>query len=87
MSKYYYVDRRPIYDQCFLYQEEEIKMATQLQGKIMPIDVTVPAMEVRTPTADEKKFQAYITLRRQWRRAKLQGIREKKARDAAEAAK
>jgi len=59
--------------------EEEIKMATQLQGKIMPIDVTVPAMEVRTPTADEKKFQAYITLRRQWRRAKLQGIREKKA--------
>lgn len=62
-------------------------MATQLQGTIMPIDTAVPAMEVRAPTADEKKFQAYITLRRQWRKAKLQGMREKKAREAAEAAK
>ena len=53
----------------------------------MTIDKNAPAMEVRAPTADEKKFQAYITLRRQWRRAKLQGIREKKAREAAEAAK
>ena len=62
-------------------------MATQLKGTVMPIDKTTPAMEVRAPTADEKKFQAYVTLRRQWRRAKLQGIREKKAREAAEAAK
>lgn len=69
-------------------QPEEVKMAQQLMSKtIMPIDKTVPAMEVRTVTEDEKKFQAYITLRRQWRRAKLQGMREKKAREAAEAAK
>ena len=62
-------------------------MAQQLKGAVMPIDKTVPAMEVRAVTEDEKKFQAYITLRRQWRRAKLQGMREKKAREAAEAAK
>ena len=62
-------------------------MATQLKGAVMPIDKTAPAMEVRAVTEDEKKFQAFITLRRQWRRAKLQGIREKKAREAAEAAK
>jgi len=64
-----------------------MKMAQQLTGTVMPMDKTVPPMEVRAVTEDEKKFQAYITLRRQWRRAKLQGIREKKAREAEEAAK
>ena len=78
---------RLAYILLYYLQEEEIKMATQLKGTVMPIDKTAPAMEVRAPTADEKKFQAYVTLRRQWRRAKLQGIREKKAREAAEAAK
>jgi len=28
-------------------------------GTVMPIDKTVPPMEVRAPTEDEKKFQAY----------------------------
>lgn len=62
-------------------------MAQQLKGTVMPIDATEPPMEVRAVTEDEKKFEAFITLRRQRKRAKLHGIREKKAREAAEAAK
>ena len=62
-------------------------MARQHRGEMLPISYKKPAMEVRAVTEDEKKFEAFITLRRQWKRAKLQGIRDKKARGAAEAAK
>lgn len=64
-----------------------MKMATQYLGPIMPIVRTVPPMEVRAPTEEEKKFKAYVTLRTAWRDAKNKGYREKKAREAAEAAK
>ncbi|GFT23851.1 60S ribosomal protein L13 [Nephila pilipes] len=64
---------------------EEIKMATQLQGVVMPIKRHVKHVEKpRKPTEEEKKFQAYATLRNARSEARLWGMRQKKAKEAAE---
>ena len=63
--------------------EEEMKMATQLTGPVMPI-VSVPRKEkARAVTADDKKFSAFIALRTARANKRLAGKRAKKATDAA----
>lgn len=44
--------------------EEERKVATQLQGPVLPIVRAAPEIEFRKITEEEKSFNAYHTLRR-----------------------
>ena len=62
-------------------------MATQLTGELMPIQQFEKKEKARKITEDEKNFQAFNVLRKARSNAKLQGLREKKAREAAEANK
>ncbi|EDW57827.1 60S ribosomal protein L13 [Drosophila novamexicana] len=63
---------------------EECKLATQLQGPIMPLKKEQPVVEFREVTKDEKKFKAFATLRKARTDARLVGIRAKRAKEAAE---
>ena len=65
--------------------EEEIKMAQQLKGPLMPICQVVHKEKSRVPTEEEKEFSAYkaVTVAREDKR--MWGIRAKKAREEAEA--
>ena len=48
-------------------QEEELKLATQLKGKLMPLPSRRTGklrVTSRAITEDDKKFQAFNTLRR-----------------------
>lgn len=68
--------------------EEEIKMAQQLTGTIFPIvknNKSLKSEKSRVPSEQEKKFQAFHSLRRARANKRLVGIREKKAKEAAEA--
>lgn len=65
--------------------EEERKVATQLKGQVMPVRHQAPAKaKARVVTEEEKKFSAYITLRKARADARLVGIRAKRVKDAAE---
>lgn len=44
--------------------EEERKVATQFKGPVLPIKKDVPEIEYRQITEEEKKFNAFHTLRR-----------------------
>nr|WGJ63370.1 ribosomal protein L13a [Anastatus japonicus] len=65
---------------------EECKVASQVKGEIMPQGLhQAPAKaKARLITEDEKKFNAYITLRKARADARLVGIRAKRVKDAAE---
>lgn len=63
---------------------EEIKMATQLQGVVMPIASQIRREKARVPTEEEKSFNAFVTLRVARADARLWGKRQKKAKEAAE---
>ncbi|KAF8782845.1 60S ribosomal protein L13-like [Argiope bruennichi] len=63
---------------------EEIKMATQLKGVVMPVRKHVRIEKARKPTEEERKFQAFITLRTERANARYWGLRQKKAKEAAE---
>lgn len=64
--------------------EEECKVATQLLGEVLPIRQPSIRTKARIPTEDEKKFEAYITLRKARADARLVGIRAKRIKEAAE---
>nr|XP_022341970.1 60S ribosomal protein L13-like [Crassostrea virginica] len=64
--------------------EEEIKMATQLSGQVMPIRKVYRPEKARKITDEEKKFSAFTALRQARAAKRLQGYREKKAREKAE---
>ncbi|KAJ8916741.1 hypothetical protein NQ315_013947 [Exocentrus adspersus] len=64
--------------------EEERKVATQLTSEVLPIRQPPIRTKARVPTEDEKKFNAYITLRKARADARLVGIRAKRIKDAAE---
>ncbi|XP_066141775.1 large ribosomal subunit protein eL13 [Euwallacea fornicatus] len=64
--------------------EEERKVATQLTGEVLPIKQPAIRSKARIPTEDEKKYTAYVTLRKARADARLVGIRAKRAKDAAE---
>ena len=66
-------------------QEEEIKMATQLTGPLMPI-ISVPRKEkARAITDAERKYSAFVALRQARAHARLAGRRAKKAKEAEDA--
>lgn len=64
---------------------EELKMAQQVSGIIFPIvknKKSLKSEKARVPTDEEKKFNAYHSLRRARANARLVGIREKKEKEA-----
>ncbi|GFS65037.1 60S ribosomal protein L13, partial [Trichonephila inaurata madagascariensis] len=63
---------------------EEIKMATQLKGVILPIKHEVPLEETRKVTDEEKAFKAFKTVRKARVHARTWGIKQKKAKEEAE---
>ena len=63
---------------------EEIKMASQLTGALMPIKQVVSREKARPITAAEKKFNAFVALHKARVNKKLKGYREKKARENAD---
>merc|ERR1712127_805062 len=66
---------------------EEIKMAKQLAGTLIPIKDTFRPQKPRVPTEMERKHNAFIALRQARVNKKLAGSREKKRREAEEANK
>lgn len=64
--------------------EEERKVATQLLGEVLPIRQPSIRTKARVPTEEEKKFEAYVTIRKARADARLVGIRAKRVKDAAE---
>ncbi|TRZ00935.1 hypothetical protein DNTS_016314 [Danionella cerebrum] len=64
--------------------EEELKMATQLTGPVMPIRNVYKKERARPITEEEKKFNAFSSLRMARANARLFGIRAKRAKEAAE---
>ncbi|CAI5645499.1 unnamed protein product [Oreochromis niloticus] len=63
---------------------EEIKMATQLTGPVMPIRTVHKKEKARVISEDEKNFKAFASLRMARANARLFGIRAKRAKEAAE---
>jgi len=63
---------------------EELKLATQLRGVIMPVKQTVKKDKARAITDADKKFEAYRLIRRTRIDKQLKGIREKKAKEQAD---
>ncbi|NXU73369.1 RL13 protein, partial [Oreotrochilus melanogaster] len=63
---------------------EELKMATQLTGPIMPIKNVFKREKARAISEDEKNFKAFASLRMARANARLFGIRAKRAKEAAE---
>ncbi|CAH1176056.1 unnamed protein product [Phaedon cochleariae] len=64
--------------------EDERKVATQLTGEVLPIRQPSIRTRARVPTEEEKKFEAYVTLRKARADKRLVGIRAKRVKDAAE---
>ncbi|XP_067905365.1 large ribosomal subunit protein eL13 [Heterodontus francisci] len=63
---------------------EEIKVATQLTGPVMPIKNIYKRERARVISEDEKNFKAFASLRMARANARLFGIRAKRAKEAAE---
>ena len=63
---------------------EEIKMAKQLKGVVMPISQMSRPEKARKITAEEKKFSVFTALRQARAGSRLVGYREKKAKQKAE---
>uniref|UniRef100_H3B4N0 Large ribosomal subunit protein eL13 n=1 Tax=Latimeria chalumnae TaxID=7897 RepID=H3B4N0_LATCH len=62
---------------------EEIKMATQLVGPVMPIRNTYKKEQARVISEDEKNFKAFASLHMARANARLFGIHAKRAKEAA----
>jgi len=61
--------------------EEELKVATQLKGIIMPIHIVPKREKVRAITPEERKFSAFVALRQARTHKRLAGQRAKKAKE------
>lgn len=66
---------------------EELQTAAQLKGAIMPITKAIVALEKIAITDALRNDKAYDTLRLERMNARLRGLREKRAADAAAAEK
>ncbi|VDN06691.1 unnamed protein product [Thelazia callipaeda] len=66
------------------FQADELKLATQLRGPILPIKRVSCHEKARAITEQERNFGVYCHLRRLRADKRLKGSRDKKARDAAE---
>jgi hypothetical protein len=68
-----------------VFQAEELKLATQIRGTVMPdLHVRPRREKARAVTEEESKFDAYRHVRRARADKRQRGVREKKAREAAE---
>jgi len=63
---------------------EEVKLAAQVKGPLMPIRQPSRKEKARVPTEEEKNFGAFTAQRKARIDAKLVGIRAKRAKEAAE---
>ncbi|XP_056381948.1 60S ribosomal protein L13 [Hyla sarda] len=63
---------------------EELKVATQLKGTIMPVRNVYKKEKPRVITEEERNFKAFASLRMARANARLFGIRAKRAKEAAE---
>nr|AIU94834.1 60S ribosomal protein [Phragmatopoma lapidosa]AIU94836.1 60S ribosomal protein [Phragmatopoma lapidosa] len=61
--------------------EEEIKMATQLQGTVMPVSRVVKSEKARKITDEERKGSAFVALRQARAHKRLFGSRQKRAKE------
>lgn len=59
-------------------------MAAQLKGPVLPITQPAKKEKARVPTEEEKKFEAFSAIRKARADARLVGIRQKRAKEAAE---
>ena len=64
--------------------EEQLKMAKQFSGDVMPITQAYRSDKARKITDEDRKFSAFTALRQARANKKLAGYREKKAREKAE---
>ena len=62
----------------------EMEVATQLRGPVMPIKQAHSDTTARVITEEEKKQSAFQTMRMYRANQKLVGVREKRAKEAAE---
>ena len=65
-------------------QEEEMKMATQLSGPLMPVRSKPRKEKARAITDAERKYSAFVALRQARAHARLAGRRAKRAKEAEE---
>ena len=65
-------------------QAEELKVAAQLRGDILPLSHTITFEEPRQISEAERKVEIFRLLRKERADKKYRGKREKRARDAAE---
>ena len=68
----------------FILQEEQIKTASQLKTPFMVIRQSNRHEKARAITAEMKKYSPFIAQRRARANVRLQGVREKKKREAEE---
>ncbi len=66
---------------------EELKLATQLKTEVLPIRQSSRRVKSRKITDEDRKFNAFTTLRTVRADNNLWGVREKKAKEKAEAEK
>ena len=66
---------------------EEVKLATQLKSDVLPIRQVVKRSKARKITEQEAKFSSFAMLRKVRADKNLWGVREKKAKEKAEAEK
>lgn len=66
---------------------EELKLATQLKSEVLPIRQLTRKEKARAITDQERKFSSFAMLRKVRADARMWGIREKKAKEKAEAEK
>jgi large subunit ribosomal protein L13e len=71
----------------YVLQAEELKLATQSKKEILPIRQKTRKEKARAITDKERKFGAHAMLRKVRADANMWGIREKKAKEKAEAEK
>merc|ERR1711937_154907 len=62
--------------------EEELKMAQQLAGKVMPVTQVTKPEKARAITDEDRKYSAFTALRVARANKRLEGYRQKKIREA-----
>ncbi|KAL1768886.1 60S ribosomal protein L13 [Sigmodon hispidus] len=83
-SKLIFFPRKPSAPKKGNSSAEELKLATQLTGPVMPIQNVYKKEKARVITEEEKNFKAFASLRMAQANARLFGIRAKRAKEAAE---
>nr|CAB3265696.1 60S ribosomal protein L13-like [Phallusia mammillata] len=85
-SKLILFPRNPAHPKKGDSSPEEIKMAVQYEGDVMPIKATFKSEKARAITDEERKHSVFQSLRMARSNAKLFGIRAKRKKEAEEAA-